>query len=368
MSLLFAICLLVLPACGPDPGPVQFDTPGHMAFTVNAAFDYSSGSYSIVDLDTLDVLPDALPVFADSVAACAGGRIMVLERKGADTLTVVQPEAPFAVTAQHSLGSGANPQNLVLLPSGDAMVTLLERDYLLVVDPDTGEETARIDLAWASDADGTPEACHIAWAEDLVAVTLQRLDRTSATWDPTGPGWVVLVDPVTLEVVDADAVAPGLDAIELSHANPSPYADLGWHDGLLIVPTTGFYGALDGGVEAVDVSTMTSIATLVTEEALGGDITDVVVVTSSVGFATIGTADLEDRLVRFDPSTGEADPDPVIEGEGFTLLDLDLTQDGRLLVVDRDLDDPGLHVVDAVTGVSLGKVFVGMAPFSACLP
>jgi hypothetical protein len=44
-----------------------------------------------------------------------------------------------------------------------------------------------------------------------------------------------------------------------------------------------------------------------------------------------------------------------------------LTGDGRLLVVDRRLEDPGLAVLDAATGASMARVHVGLAPFSICV-
>ena len=201
MRRLALIAVLVTTSCGDGSPGTDFATPEHGLLSVNTAYDFSSGTYSIVDLDSLEVLTDILPVAPDALASCEAGRPWIIERLGHDTLTAVSSETPFGVDVQHSVGNGANPQSMVLMDDGDALIALLDRDYLLRMDPATGEETGRIDLAWAADADGLPEAVLMVRAGDLVVVALQRLDRETAMWDPSGPGWLVLVDPSTAEVV-----------------------------------------------------------------------------------------------------------------------------------------------------------------------
>jgi hypothetical protein len=167
-------------------------------------------------------------------------------------------------------------------------------------------------------------------------------------------------------VIDASSHAV-VDSVELTGANPSPYGRLIARGEHLLVPETGRYGELDGGLEAVDLVSMETAGYIVTEEALGGDITDVIVVGDDLGYATVSEAGM-DLLVRFDPGTGVVEDEPVLEGDGFTLLQMQLTADGRLLVVDRDLYEPGLVVLDAASGAFLAHVSVGMAPFSVCVP
>lgn len=358
---------LLAASCGEDDGAVDFETPDEALFAVNAAFDFSSGSYSVVDIESRAVLPDVLPVAPDAVASCEGGRPWVIERFGWDTLTVISPESPFSVVAQHSVGSGANPQSMVLLEDDDALISLLDRDYLLVLDTATGEESARIDLAWAADDDGLPEAGGMGRAGDLVAVGLQRLDRSTSLWDPSGPGWLALVDPATLDVVDVDPTTPEPDAVVLDGANPAPYAKLWWDGDRLWVPTVGKYRELDGGIEKVDVASGASEGMVVREEDLGGDINDFVVTAQHTAYATVGTPGSTDELVRFDPATGEVDPEPLAVGAGFTLLELRLTRDGLVVMVDRDLSHPGIRILDPETGETLEHLSVGMHPYSICL-
>lgn len=356
--LILAVAVVHFASCGPGGGGQDsVTTPERMAVTVNAAFDHASGSYSIVDLDALTAVPDVLAISPDAVAVCAAGRIFVIQRLGWDSLLLVDEEAPFGIRGEHSCGNGSNPQGLVPLPSGDLLVTLLDRDYLIAIDPQTGDEVSRVDLSWAADGDGLPEASLVALAGDHVAVALQRLDRSTPLWDPSSQGWLVLLDSTTLDVVDT---------VVLTGANPSPYGRMIWDGERLLVPETGFYGELDGGLDGVALAAPSAAGFVVTEAGLGGDITDVILVDGTLAYATVTTLDGVDRLVRFDPSTGAVEPEPVLTGDGFTLLQMQLTSDGRLLVVDRDLHDPGIRVLEAATGAFIAHVHVGMAPFSVC--
>jgi hypothetical protein len=330
-----------------------------MVLTVNAAFDHGSGSFSIVDLDSLEVVTDILAVSSDAVAACEGGGLFVVQRLGWDSILRIEAEAPFGVAAEHSVGTGSNPQGIALLPGGDLLVTLLDRDHALVIDPASGEETGRVDLSSHADGDGLPEASLVAVSAGRAFLALQLLDRSTPLWDPSGPGRVVVVDASTLVPVDV---------VELTGANPSPYGRLIARGEVLLVPETGRYGVLDGGLDAVDLVTLEATGFLVTEEALGGDITDVIVMAGDLGYATVSGLDGRDRLVRFDPGTGLVEDGPLLEGDGFTLLQMQVAPGGRLLVVDRDLHDPGLVVLDAASGGLLAHVSVGMAPFSVCVP
>ncbi|MBW2261527.1 MAG: hypothetical protein JRG91_06085 [Deltaproteobacteria bacterium] len=355
-------------ACEAKKDPDTFTTPERMAFTVNAAFDFSSGSYSIIDLDTMEVLTDVLSIHSDAVGACSGGDLFILERYGADTITSVSRQMPFSLLGQHSLGSGANPQGLVKLASGSVLVTLLGRDSLVVIDPASGEEETFIDLSWAADADGFPEAGSVTMAGSRIVVALQRLDQTTTMWDPSGPGWLVVIDSSSLEVVDADTSTEELDAIVLTGMNPTSGAHPIWDGEKLYVPESGFYSQLDGGLEMVDLDTMQAEGFVVTEESLGGDITDIVLVNDHLGYATVNTLAFEALLVRFDPSDGTVEADPVLEGAGYTLVDMTLTDDGKLLVVDRTTEASGVQVIEAASGEVITRLHVGMAPSTICLP
>ncbi len=344
-----------------------------LAFTTNAAYDYSSGSYSVVALDDMTVAQDVLSINSDAVVKCAGGIPMVLERFGADTVTILDIESPYSVADQFTVETGSNPVDIALLAAGDGVVTRNNVTTAAIIDLDDGAlDTESLDLEDFADADGIPEMSAVAVADGKIFIALQLLDRDTAFWDPTGPGLVVVFDEESLDLIDVDPETADVDdGIALTAANPqagfqaSPY-----EDNVLYVAEVGLYGVLDGGIEGFNVSTYDAGGFIVSEETLGGDIAAWVVVDAETGYAAVSLPEFAgDRLVRFDPSEGTVTDEHVFESAAYTLTGMALTSDGRLLVVDRDLEGSGIVVFDAETGEQIGDspIATGVAPFSICV-
>jgi hypothetical protein len=346
--------------------------PEALAFTANVAFDYSSGSYSVI-LDDLTVVDDAAAIHADAVVRCIAAGPVLLERFGADTVTLIEPADPFGIADQFSVGSGSNPLDIAVLSSGRALVTRNNETTAALVDLATGELVQEApDLEDFADDDGIPEMAGLHVHDGRIFIGLQLLDRDTEWWDPTGPGLLVVVDETTLEPLDTDTSTTGVDGVTLAAPNPREGMRASPVDPeLLLVAEVGFYGALDGGIEAVSMTTYESSGWVVTEETLGGDITAWVVVDGSTGYAAVSKLSFEgDKLVRFNPSDGTVTADSIIETAAFTLTDMALTHDGRLLVADRTLESAGVRIFDAETGEeqSGSPLSVGLAPFSLCAP
>jgi hypothetical protein len=120
----------------------------------------------------------------------------------------------------------------------------------------------------------------------------------------------------------------------------------------------------DGGIERVDPEALASEGFIVTEDALGGTITDFVVVTARRGYAIVLDESLRNLLVAFDPQTG------ALLGRVFAsahfLSDVALAPDGTIWLADRSLPRPGVRIFDAATGEPRrrGVLDVGLPPFS----
>jgi hypothetical protein len=346
--------------------------PAPLAFTTNSAYDYSSGSYAVI-LDDLSAAGDVAAIHPDAVVRCTSAGPIILERFGADTVTRIAGESPFAVLEQFSVEGGSNPVDVALLSSGRAVVTRNNVTAAAVVDLGDGTlDTTSLDLAARADADGIPEMSAVFVAGGRLFVALQLLDRDTAMWDPTGPGLVAVFDEATLAPVDADPATEPVDAMTLGGPNPQAGAQVSpMNPAAVFMAEAGFYGMADGGIETIDTAALEPGGWIVTEETLGGDIAAFVVVDAGTGWAAVSRPDFAgDKLVRFDPSDGTVVEDAVIETEAYTLTGLALTADGRLLVADRTLEHAGVRVLDAATGVEAAgsPVEVGLAPFSICAP
>jgi hypothetical protein len=276
---------------------------------------------------------------------------------------VLDPDRGFTTRLQCSTGVGSNPHDIVAVAPDRAYVTRYGRPELWVVDPSVAScdrfRRGTIDLSAFADADGLPEMSQMVLAEGRVFVSVQRLDRTRG-FAPTGPSRLVVIDPA------ADAV---VGSIRLTGANAFGDASGIAREpggGQLVIGTPGdIYRVGDGGLERVDPVTLTAEGRfLVTEEALGGNITDFVLVSATKGYAVVQTGDLRNRLVAFDPS-GASPPRDVLVREGF-LPDIALGPDGLLWVADMSQPSPGLHRIDPKTDRLLPPrvIDVGLPPFS----
>ena len=352
--------------------------------------DYATGSVAVIDLDTLDttvaVNPDALAVHGDAMLSCAPSpegtlhqTFHVVERLGADRVRLLKlSAAEVDVLATLELEDGTNPQDAVPLSVGQYAVPLYERTGLAFAGEDLGGVVQTVELAALADAtDGLPEMHRAVELGDYLYVSLQRLDRSGTTWSPTGPGVLGLIalstDGGEHMLLDVDPGTTGTQGITLLGSNPvGPLRvvtdDLGSR---VMVATVGEYGVNDGGLESVvDPLSGMSAGFAVTEEALGGDLGDWLVLGGIVGYAVVTAGFSEDRIVRFNLMSGMVDPEPMVVSGGYTLSGLTDLGDGRLAVSDRTAGAAGIRLFDADSKVELTAepIDVGLPPVSSCRP
>jgi len=104
------------------------------------------------------------------------------------------------------------------------------------------------------------------------------------------------------------------------------------------------YGALDGGVEKIDLATRRSTGWLTREEDLGGDLIDFALGPNDRGYATIADLSSITVLVAFDARTGARRLEPIHTSAGYDLADLAVTACGYLIVCDRTYTARAAHL------------------------
>jgi hypothetical protein len=139
----------------------------------------------------------------------------------------------------------------------------------------------------------------------------------------------------------------------------------------LIIVEVGAYGVLEGGVEMLDPTDNSLSGLVVTEETLGGDISDAVVVSETKGYAIVGIFNGEvstTSLVSFNPSTGEKLDDVAVSDE-WAYSAIELNPDGtELWIGDTTMTNPGIRIFDVATDEELTEepIDVGLPPFAIC--
>jgi DNA-binding beta-propeller fold protein YncE len=334
------------------------------ARAVVATTDFETGRLATLALRTPRRVqyPDS-PIHDDAVIRTSGGRLFVVNRFLGDNIQVLDPDHGFRTLLQCSTGPGSNPNDIVVTAPDKGYVTRYGRPELWIVDPSVSScdrfRRGSIDLSSFADGDGLPEMSQTAVVGGRLFVSVQRLDRRRG-FAPTGPSQLVVIDLAT------DTVITG---IVLHGANAFGDASGIVHEpgtGRLVLATPGdIYRVGDGGLERVDPDTLTAEGGFfVTEDALGGNILDFVLVSSTKGYAITQDAALHNHLVSFDPSSGTLLRD-LLTRDAY-LPDIAMGPDGLLWLADQSLPTPGLRRFDPATDRELPPrlIGVGLPPFS----
>ena len=323
------------------------------------ATDFQTGAFGTISLDApRDVVPvdSSRLLNSDAVPRVFGDLVYVVNRFGGDNIQVLDPQRGFETLSQCSTGNGSNPQDIVVVNDEKAYVTRGSERTLLIVRPLPRADCSNfvlgeIDLSEFADADGIPEMDQMALVDGVLYVLLQRLENFS----PTGPGKIIAIDAATDTLIGEST---------LSGENPfGSNKGIIVHDGALLVAQVGAFGVLDGGIERVDLATGAAQGFFVTEEALGGDINDFVVIDDHLAYAIVGAADFSTQLVAFDPSSGLR-TGIVLDGADF-LSDIEVNDRGELWVLDRGINRPGARVFRAndATEITSAPINLGLPPF-----
>jgi hypothetical protein len=300
------------------------------------------------------------PIHADALVRTAGDTAFVVNRFLGDNLQVLNDR--LGTRVQCSTGVGSNPHDVAVVAPDKAYVTRYDREAMWVVDPSvTNCERFRrgtVDLSALADGDGLPEMSQMVVVGTQLFVNLQRLDRR-AGFTGTRPSMLAVIDVATDTVTGAIELLGRNAFADASGLQREPGT------GKLLVPQAGsVYRTGDGGIERVDPVALVSEGFVVTEDALGGTVTDFVVVGPQKGYAIVIDESLRNLVVSFDLQTGVRLA-RVFASPQF-LADLAVGPDGTVWLADRALPRPGLRLFDPVTDEqrTRGVIDTGLPPFS----
>jgi hypothetical protein len=280
-------------------------------------------------------------------------------------------------------GTGLNPRDIHVEPvagpgsgPGRAFIPLYESNSLLVCDALSGANAATIDLSVFADADGLCEMDRVlegpassGHPDGLLFVSIQNQDRSGSFWIPTDAARLAVIDIATESLVDADPLAPGINGIDLQFNNPTWRLEFAPVNGAwrVLVNCTGSYGVQDGGIEIINPYTLQSEGVYLSETQLGGDILDFALLGSNIGWAIRSNASFQTELVQFDPTTGTV-TQVALTSAGFDLSDIEISNDARLFVSDRNPANPGVRIYNPESGALLaGPLSTGLPPFDITL-
>ncbi|MCX7945061.1 MAG: hypothetical protein N2746_11195, partial [Deltaproteobacteria bacterium] len=195
-SLLVLFFILLVFACsdGEDGSPLQdvlHDVLGDVsltditagsedyAFIVNAAPDYKSATYSVMKIADRSVSKDKDVIHTDAVAKVFNNIVYVVNRMGADNITVIDPKKNFSIIKQFSVGANTNPQDVAIIDN-KMFVTKQLSNYIDIYETTNYSKIGSIDISKYADADGNAEPQDMIIYNGKLYLTVLRLDKKNA--------------------------------------------------------------------------------------------------------------------------------------------------------------------------------------------
>ncbi len=315
-TILIATLTIMALACGGDDSPGSPDGGSAVdagAIVVSTGFavgtDYSTaGVASRLTLPDMDIEQGVIAGVAstDPVVRYFGGRIYIVNRYGADNVTVIDAETMTLVT-QISTGAGTNPQDVAVVGSR-LYVAALASPGLLVLDVDAPGDgvVATIDLAMVDPLDGLPNCNSLYLVGQTLYVTCGILDDNDPWLTPRGPGRLIAVDTETDNV---------LHSFYLSGSNPVGFIRAAPADGALagdlLVTMIPNYGDLTQGcVERIATQGLpASKGCLIDNAELGGYASGIAFAGDTIWLAVTEGWDSEDykalgKVCSYDAASG----------------------------------------------------------------
>ena len=304
-------------------------------------------------------------VSSDPVLRVTGRSAFAINRFTFDNLQRLDPESDFVTSWQAGVGAGANPHDVLVVSEDKGYVTRYEPPYddVAIFNPLNGQISSTIPLTeLAENEDGTPRADTLAFAADTLFVALQDIDRSFVDYFE---GKLATIDPTLDEIVGM---------IPLGGKNPSTIEVLRGEDGRerLYVAMAGIFPGfqpqeLSGGVVVIDAINRAVERMALDDDDAGGNIVSLAMVSEALGYVVVTDEAFTNRVLAFDPSTGEV-LRTVWETTDF-VPEIEVDTNGVLAIPDRSFFTPRLCLYRIPTGdeeveSAIGCAATELPPFS----
>lgn len=325
--------------------------------------DFTSGSLSILNLETFRTSKNLINIHSDAVVRVFGKRVYIVNRLGQDNILVVDLDYPEIPVMQFSTGNGSNPQDIAFLSETKAYVARLASAKILVVNPITGDSLKSIDISYVADTDGIPEAAHLTLFDGRLYVTCLRLDQT--TFRPSGRGMVAVLDTDTDTVIDQDLKEVGLQGIVLRMKNP--YQQVRFGNKLYFSCVGNFSDLTDGGIEVISLEKNSNEGNTIGEIELDGNPGSLALSSENRGYVVVTNALFVNNVKEFDLRTREVFSPLSGTSGGFIPAIAELN--GQLFVLDQgNFLNPGtvgMRIYDTSSNtLVVGPISTGLPPNS----
>ncbi|MDO6462294.1 hypothetical protein Q4485_16410 [Granulosicoccaceae sp. 1_MG-2023] len=342
-----------------------------LAFISGVASDYSSGSISMLETDTLTLSENIVATGSDIAVKAYGDHYYLIERLGTDAITKFAVDAPTTPVWNYSVRDDSdlnapNPYDIVFAGEDKAYVVRYSSDTAWVINPSAESEaqfkTGELDLSAYNPGDNTVEMNRGLIVGDKLFISMQRYE--DADYSTIADAYVAVFD-----INDDSEIDTGTDdtfkGIKLPVLNPDSMV-YNEDDGLIYVQGFGTW-AMDyqGGIATIDPDTY-SVGMLIDDDndgtaTYGGQISKMTVTDGSDGYFVSYAGWGDTSLYHFNTVTGEAN---AVEGFSNTDIRMITSHDGQLWVSTAAAASgtASLSIIDPADDSVLNTVSTGLNP------
>jgi DNA-binding beta-propeller fold protein YncE len=324
---------------------------GHGIIATGTSFDYSEGNMGAYDIETGKSYRNFLTIFDDNSVRYYNGSAYVIERGAFCNITKLDTSALNTVVRQEIIGTAVNPHDIAFISDTKAYITCYDADAIRIYNPSTGMMTGQsIDLSSYTAAGGLHPGMDAAVAYNGKAyVGLQKLAQD---YSPTENSSILSIN---------GANDTREEEILLKKTNPQGMSLSG---SKLYIACTAAYTqntaiALDGDIEVIDLAGARTADSIVDESMLNGNVSDVLVINDSTGYAIVSDAGYNNHLIQINPREKTVGAEITAVGAASQVV----FDDPYLYAADRTTTAPGIVVIDPATGQKVGATInVGLPP------
>jgi hypothetical protein len=257
------------------------------------------------------MMPGDLSIHSDAVGKFENQKLFIINRLNRDSVVVINPNESIIPNKEIPLPSGSNPQDIVYVDSLYLYIVFYNTSYISKYDLNSGLFIKNIDIsAYAEETskglfpDGKPEASSIFYYNGYLYVSLQRLDKNDPVgfFPPSGRSILLKINAKT------DTIENSYD---FPYSNPVTLPQLVRLSNrpVLIYTCPGRYGYLyqvDGAIVGFDLDQSKFLDLPIAKESnFNADITDSVILSDSLGVASLSDQNFKKTIITFKPFTGE---------------------------------------------------------------
>ncbi|MCS6984018.1 MAG: hypothetical protein NZM25_02675 [Leptospiraceae bacterium] len=342
--------------CSDLPLPEERQIPFSDLILV-AATDFTTAFLSAMSRDGGTFYRDITHIHSDATLFTHGGDVFVVNRLGHDSILRLKPAYGYARDYELFLERRSNPHFLAFLDDTQAVVSLYDKNYLAIIDYQSGKFLDTISLAPYADADGLPESSGLYYHGGYLYLAVQRLNRHGpGIWPPVGQSYLLKIHPPTKNIVAS---------FLLPYTNPlSPLRYHAFRNSLIFA-SPGRFAAnyeLDGGVLEFSLGAQT-VSVLISENDVGEEIMDCLLYSHSLGFLISQDASFITKLYAFDPQTKQ-----ILKlmaqsqsNNGF-FSDMEI-HNHYLYLADRNYQKPQVRVFQLPQLQEIPTMYEGLPPF-----